>query len=300
MRFQAPMKIGAFLLYSYSAEVCLMSVFKKINDRLSYIQMPFWGGGYFASVILIQGKTKEENILIDSGESGAYIDSHLLPALEKIGLSIRDIGLLLCTHNHNDHAGGHPRIRELFDGKIAAMAIQNLPACGVTPDLLLQDGDLLPGGIRLIRTPGHCDGAASFYLEKERILITGDSFQARGTDGCALSLIGDPTAYRESVAKIQRLSPDMILAGHAFEPFDFEIVGQENVHAFLQESLDHLTRSKAQLQAWADEIPLYPLTHWAAMLTHAQGRDRRKINNNGVPMVRALLQEMGLHAAESN
>ena len=275
-----------------------MSAFKKINDRLSYIKMPFWGGGYFASVILIQGKTKEETFLIDSGESGPYIDSHLLPALEKEGMSINDIGLLLCTHNHGDHAGGHARIRELFSGKIAAMEIQDLPHWGITPDLFLQDGDQLPGGIRLIHTPGHCAGAASFYLEKESILITGDSFQAQGTDGCALSLISDPAAYRASIEKIQRLSPDFILAGHAFDPFDFEIRGQENVQAFLQECLDHLARSKAQLQAWAEEIPLHPISYWATQLTHTQGRDRQKLNNLGHPMIRGLLQEMGLKPAE--
>ncbi len=275
-----------------------MPEFIHINNRLSYIKMPFWGGGYFAAVMLIKGKTKEETILIDSGESGAYIDSHLLPALKKEDLSLNDIGLLLCTHNHSDHAGGHARIRELFDGKIAAMEIQDLPHWGIIPDWLLQDGDMLPGGIRLIHTPGHCAGAASFYLEKERILITGDSFQARGTDGCALALVGNPAAYRESVKKIQRLSPDFILAGHAFDPFDFEIKGKDQVQAFLQECLDHLQRSKDQLSAWANEIPLHPISYWAARLTRAQGRDQQKLNNQGHPMIRGLLQEMALQPAE--
>lgn len=271
-----------------------MPAFIRINDRLSYLRMPFWGGGYYVTVALIKGKTREETLLIDSGESGAYIDSHLLPALKKEGMSLEDIGLLLCTHNHEDHAGGHQRIRELFRGSIAAMEIQALPQCGVAPDLLLHDGDCLPGGIRLIHTPGHCAGAACYLLEKENILITGDSFQAQGTAGCALALVQDLAAYRQSVEKIQRLAPDFILAGHAFDPFDFEISGKEQAQAFLAECLALLERSKGQLAAWAEEIPLHPLDYWASRLAQAQRRDQQKINAPGLALVQGLLKELNL------
>ena len=56
--------------------------------------------------------------------------------------------------------------------------------------------------------------------------------------------------------------------------------------------------SKDQLSAWANEIPLHPISYWAARLTHAQGRDQQKLNDLGHPMIRGLLQEMGLQPAE--
>jgi hydroxyacylglutathione hydrolase len=46
-------------------------------------------------------KTPEKNILIDPGDA-PYFD-HVSRGLSQLGLSIKDIDLVICTHAHPDH-----------------------------------------------------------------------------------------------------------------------------------------------------------------------------------------------------
>ena len=67
-----------------------------------------------AGAALVLGR---ENILIDSGGCAETVDSSIVPALERLGLSLKDIGWLVFTHIHGDHVGGCGRLKvAMLDG----------------------------------------------------------------------------------------------------------------------------------------------------------------------------------------
>ena len=75
-------------------------------------------GGVWSGIVLIDDQ--REKVLIDSGDCSDNIDTLLCPALDGLGYSLQDISWLCNTHCHGDHVGGHHRILELADIKVAA------------------------------------------------------------------------------------------------------------------------------------------------------------------------------------
>ncbi len=139
--------------------------------------------------------------LIDMGigSSGRKV----MAALESIGSGPSDVTRLMLTHCHPDHAGGAAyvsretgrpldvhaddaeyvrtgtqpevdqtsRIGKLFR-KLPDPKLENL-----TVGEELKDGQVVPfaGGIRVVHTPGHSPGHASYLHEESGVLITGDA-----------------------------------------------------------------------------------------------------------------------------
>ena len=143
-------------------------------------------------------KTFQTNVYIcydEAGGGGVVIDpggeaEQIIKFLRETGLKIEYI---LLTHGHFDHimavkdvashtgapVGAHSDEREL-------LADPNLnfsrDVCGedygVSPDVLLKDGDVLKiggGGLRVIATPGHTKGGVCFYNADEGVLFSGDT-----------------------------------------------------------------------------------------------------------------------------
>ena len=78
----------------------------------------------------------------------------------------------------------------------------------------LGDGQLLPilGGLRVLHTPGHTPGSASFMLEREGALFTGDT---AFSDGARVSRSVpfpgyDGEAYRRSLDLLESLEFDVL------------------------------------------------------------------------------------------
>ncbi len=129
--------------------------------------------------LLIEEETKEA-ILIDAGEEPDVI----LQFLEKRKIKLR---YLLLTHGHFDHTSGYKKIKDATNAKVLIHKEDLNITFGtkVEPDKYLEDGDEILLGeikIKVLHTPGHTKGCCCFYLEKERILFSGDTifFQALG------------------------------------------------------------------------------------------------------------------------
>jgi len=234
-----------------------MKLFEEIVPGVLLLKSPF--GSEWSGIVLLRG---EENILIDSGANKEVIDGCLIPALEKEGLSLSNIDLLVSTHCHGDHIGGHYRIRELSPVKIAAYKgsadkIRNpleyarqirsvfkfdSPAtpkilCGVEPDILLEDNELIAGRLRLIHTPGHDDDAVCWFDEKTGTLISGDSLQGCGADGAGLAFYQDLEAYRASLKKLLAKDIQNIVAGHFYAPYGPCAIGTKAVKEYLEDCM---------------------------------------------------------------
>jgi len=151
--------------------------------------------------------TEQHSVLVDTGHQ--HTTHKLFHELDSMGKKVKEIGLIILTHTHFDHAGGAAEIRELSGaplavhhaeannlkrgyapfppgtrwkgkvltslGSVFARNMAHYPA--VIPDLLVEsEFSLKHYGIpaMVYHTPGHTSGSLSVLLENG-IAIAGDN-----------------------------------------------------------------------------------------------------------------------------
>lgn len=149
----------------------------------------------------------------------------------------------------------------------------------VPPDVLLDDGDVLPipgRSFRVLLTPGHTGGSLSLVDEEDRLVLTADSLLPSIHPGLGLGAVaGNPVA--EHLATMDRL------AALAHEGADDYLVCPGHDYRFLglaeratDTALHHLrrTRGTAEVLDARPEIPLWELAsrlYWAAGFDNLRG-----------------------------
>lgn len=139
--------------------------------------------------IILGCPDSREGIVIDPGGDVERISA----AVSRHGLKIRHI---INTHGHFDHVGGNRRAVGVFGaplviheedaamlGRVSEVArMYGMPGEDSPPaDRFLTDGMEIPFGnssLKVIHTPGHTRGGCCLYLEKEQLLISGDTLFA--------------------------------------------------------------------------------------------------------------------------
>ncbi|MEA3239407.1 MAG: MBL fold metallo-hydrolase [Candidatus Bipolaricaulota bacterium] len=114
--------------------------------------------------------------LIDAGGKTILIDpAQSFEALSSF-LAGRSVDLVVNTHGHFDHIGGdwdlQKRGAQLLIHKAALPMVDHFYPDHPQFDRYLNDGDLIPGGLRVMHTPGHSPG--SIVLVGEGVLFVGD------------------------------------------------------------------------------------------------------------------------------
>lgn len=159
---------------------------------------------HFANVKGYLLYNKDTVVLVDTGHKNTT--KSLLSGLDDISKKPSDVGLIILTHTHFDHAGGAREIKELTGaplavhreeatflekgrtpfprgtrwkgklivstGRIFARGLAKYPA--VQPDVLVdQEMDLAAYGIpgKVVHTPGHTSGSVSVLLETGEALV---------------------------------------------------------------------------------------------------------------------------------
>ena len=228
-----------------------MYKFEELVKDIYVLKAPFsivWTG-----ITLIKG---EKNYLIDSGADLPEV--YLIPALAELGLQISDIALLLNTHCHGDHISGHNALVTQYGMKTAtyeggvrpltnpaenAVRIrtkfpEHSPApqswlLGVTPDIILKDGEILDGRLQVFSTPGHDRDCVCWYDIPTKTLITGDSLQGNGTPTQGIGFYQSLADYEYTLDKLCALDIENILLGHDYDGLGSCILGKENVRKAL-------------------------------------------------------------------
>lgn len=209
-----------------------------------------------ANVLAIMEPGAPDITLIDAGLAGS--SRPLARALSGHDRSLRDVGRVICTHGHPDHAGGaaelattgtevliHPAdaagMATGFRDLVARPSRSRLfaamtPVPPATTDIV--DGDVLDvlGGLEVIHTAGHTPGSVCLWAPRDGLLFVGDVLQRRfGRVVFASSLYSDDVrAARRSVQRLAGLDVKTIVFGH-YPPVD---VGARAV-------LDRLVREAA-------------------------------------------------------
>lgn len=215
--------------------------------------------GPFVGMLLLENEG--HCVLIDSGPAEC-VDEFLLPYLERNGIALESLELVVNTHCHSDHAGGNARLKELCNAKFVAHrnGAEEMAREGFLPDILVEDGALLQAGetrLTVVHLPGHSTDSIGVLELSSGMMFTGDSMQGRGTEYTGIALFSDPAAYLQSVDRLETLFGigrlRRLICGHAFAPYD-GMVGELDVTDFLE-----ACRDPVYAYEWA--VSDYLMTH---------------------------------------
>jgi glyoxylase-like metal-dependent hydrolase (beta-lactamase superfamily II) len=169
------------------------------------------------------------NVLIDSGldQNFLYLQEQLL----SLGLKVRDIDLVINTHEHLDHIGANRYFQEtsfiaahrfaatkitLEDHYVTLYCSGDRNEVPLRVHLWLENRSLFDLGshtLEVIHTPGHTSGSICIYEFKTKALFSGDTVFAGGT----LSYIAESGSVGDYINSIMRLEArkiSKIFPGH--------------------------------------------------------------------------------------
>ena len=175
----------------------------------------------------------DEIAVIDPGpDDGAHLDAVAAAGSGRIRW-------IICTHTHGDHSPGAAGLAERTGAEVLAFADRD----GLVCDRHLVDGDTIEGTeftLRAIHTPGHASNHLCFFLERERILFSGDHVM----DGSTVVITppdGDMGHYLASIERLQAMRPSI----KAIAPAHGHLI--EDPAAKLHDYLTHRIEREAQV-----------------------------------------------------
>jgi hydroxyacylglutathione hydrolase len=152
----------------------------------------------------------------------------LLRRIQELSLTV---DMILLTHSHWDHIAEVSVLKQklkvpVYIHKEDAENLENpgadrlplfFPLIGVKPDGYLSEGQKLEIGkltLEVICTPGHSPGSVCFYLQDEKILLSGDTL-FRGTIGNLSFPSSRPALMWDSLKKLAALPAETkVFPGH--------------------------------------------------------------------------------------
>ncbi|NBH71319.1 MBL fold metallo-hydrolase [Clostridiaceae bacterium] len=189
------------------------------------IQTYVLGGVSTNCYLMFHNKTRQA-VVVDPADNGAYV-------LNKCReLEVTPTAILL-THGHFDHIMAVEDICRAFPCQVYAGREENLllqdpsmnlsgsmgtEQIGIEADVLVRDGEVLSligFEWKVLETPGHTAGSVCYYLESEKVLISGDTLFADSLGRTDLPT-GDSRAIVRSITeKLLTLPEDtMVYPGH--------------------------------------------------------------------------------------
>ncbi|WP_193611071.1 MBL fold metallo-hydrolase [Nocardioides lijunqiniae] len=195
------------------------------------------------------------SVVIDPGPS---LPAHLDAVAEAAG----EVGVVLLTHHHHDHAEAAKEFAERMGCGVRALDPEfRLGSEG------LADGDVVSVDgleIRVVGTPGHTADSLSFHLPAEGAVLTGDTVLGRGTTVVAHP-DGELGAYLDSLDRLHALASEhdvsSIWPGHgpviadALGALDFYLAHRRDRLGQVEAALASLKDSPHPEGIAVDELP---------------------------------------------
>ena len=167
------------------------------------------------NVYLVSNRETKECVIIDPADRPDFI----MGRIEEGGYLPKGI---LITHGHSDHIKAAPALEEAYGLQRTMYETE-------------REFDLIGFHWKVLYTPGHTADSCCYYLEKEKVLFSGDTV-FRGTYGKTDPPTGSFDQIRESFQKKIFTLPDDVTAlpGHG-EPTN---IGWEKIYNMIIMDLD--------------------------------------------------------------
>jgi glyoxylase-like metal-dependent hydrolase (beta-lactamase superfamily II) len=169
-------------------------------------------------------------IVVDDRRDALVIDPSMgerqvIEAVKKHDLHLVEI---LNTHGHPDHIYGNAAVKEATKARLAIHRLDEYrlgpdappPLLGVPPtraDDVFEEGALRYVAdleLTALHTPGHTEGSSCFYLEREKVLFSGDVL-FKGSTGRWDLPGGNREHLERSLERVMTLPPDTtVYPGH--------------------------------------------------------------------------------------
>jgi len=184
-----------------------------------------------------------ELCLVDAGVG--LDDDRLLANIRAAGYEPSDVGYILVTHAHSDHAGGcrglaeatgarvvcsEPEAKLMAEGSDDELGLILAKHSGCypedyvyphhAPDTVIADGEKLRIGeaeVTCLVLPGHSVASVCYLfdgLAGKRVLFSGDTVLFRGMIAMLNCPGSDINAYRESIFRLAEVEFDALMPGH--------------------------------------------------------------------------------------
>jgi glyoxylase-like metal-dependent hydrolase (beta-lactamase superfamily II) len=165
--------------------------------------------------------------LIDTGLPGS--GKKVIEFMAALGYRPEALDRILVTHRHPDHCGGAASLREATGARLyvhgadavtqddGSRVLRTMRGRVTVPvDCLLQDGDVLEGGIEVMHAGGHTAGSSAFYIPAVRALFLGD-MAVNNIDRLSRPIAfsnEDSSAYEAGLARLLALDAEAGYFGH--------------------------------------------------------------------------------------
>lgn len=200
-----------------SNEVFIMQI---MMPKLEKINEFIWKLGIDSNIYLITGK---KNIIIDTGPKAynKFIDMLLAKAFP-----LDKVDYVFFTHLHHDHIGNFDMFSNAtFHASKTEIDSLKKDSEGTILDKGTWDRfkkaniNLTPfpemEGIEVIDTPGHTAGSVCFWMEKEKILFSGDTL-FNTTHGRTDLPTGDEKQMQKTLVKLINFNFKTLCPGHDY------------------------------------------------------------------------------------
>lgn len=183
--------------------------FYKETEGIYRLRVPF--DRIYTSVFLVVSEGSA--VLVDCATTDEDVDLHIVPALRRLGYDPTDVGKIVLTHRHRDHAGG----------------LAHLLTYAPNMEVVTEPCEIA-SGIVGYPLPGHTVDSLGVLDGRSHTLISGDGLQGAGVDKyrCGLK---EPELYLETLEQIRKDERiENILFSHAYEPWNSDrVFGRDGV-----------------------------------------------------------------------
>jgi glyoxylase-like metal-dependent hydrolase (beta-lactamase superfamily II) len=187
----------------------------SLIDEIEEDVYVIYGKAPSSHVYLVKGAFK--NVLIDTGIKGNF--PRVVEGLAKVGLKVKEIDIVISTHEHFDHIGGNIFFNEtavtaahrfaatkveLQDEFVVHSAIHGEEIIKTKFHLWLENRTLFDLGnykLKIFHTPGHTSGCICIMEPFKGFMFTGDTI----FDGGVISKISESGSYGDYINSLERM-----------------------------------------------------------------------------------------------